>query len=120
MVNIGATPRKLGGILSVCLLILLLAVPAAGCQSEPPPLTLTITQPAEGDSITKSPYQVRGTVSDPKASVTVNGVRGSITPNGFYGANIELTPGENTITVVATRGTETTTRTMTVTFSTAR
>jgi len=93
-----------------------MAAPIAGCGGPKPPLTVTISQPTEGAVLPQSSYQVRGTVSDSKATVMVNDVKASITPKGYFGANITLINGENTISVVATRGEETVTKTLKVTY----
>lgn len=111
--------KKIGSFIFVLFIISLMTVTIAGCGPKPP-LTITISQPTDGAAIIQSPYQVRGNVSDPKATVTVNGVKAAMTPKGFYGANITLTQGENTINVVATRGEESVTKTMTVTYSSKR
>lgn len=114
----GAMNKKLGRILSIYSLLFLLAALVIGCGGPRQPLTLTVSQPIDGATITQSSYQVRGTVSDSKATVMVNDVKASMTPKGFFGANLTLTPGENTITIVAKRNAETVTQTLKVTFST--
>lgn len=53
-----------------------------------PPVTATIT--------------VTGTVDDPAATVTVNGMPATVSGTSFSAANIMLTAGPNTITTVAT------------------
>ncbi len=115
----------------VLLGISLLAVPLGGCGGE---LTLTMYDPEDGATInwdaTLYPFYVIGTVSDPDATVTVNGVEVEVgsrpplrtgtvfveMPTAFWIA-LELTEGENTITIVATKGEETVTETLTVIYA---
>jgi hypothetical protein len=83
--------------------------------------TLNITSPADGTTVTTPSITVTGTASDPTgiASVTVNGALASGAADwSTWSVDVELVHGENTITVVATDGTElTTTETVTVTYS---
>ena len=63
---------------------------------------LTITQPAAGAVINAAQVSVSGTVTDASAvTVTVNGVAATLN-NGGYTATIPLSPGANTIRVIAT------------------
>jgi len=110
-------------LLGILLVISVLAVPLVGCARG---LTLTVSGPKDGATLTESPVSVHGSVSDPEATITVNGlevevveVASSVSPVRLYGAFsavVELTEGENTITVVATLGEETVTKTVTVTY----
>jgi hypothetical protein len=50
----------------------------------------------------------------------VNDVKASITPKGYFGANLTLVKGENTINVVATRGEEIVTKTLKVTCTSTK
>jgi len=102
----------------VLILISLLAASIAGCAGAKSPLTMTVSQPVTGANITASPFEVLGIVSDPKATVTVNGIEAAMAPGGHFGYNISLTEGENTINVVATRGEATVTKTLKVTYTT--
>ena len=70
-------------------------------SSPPPPLTVKITSPTDDTVVNTSPLTVTGTVSDPTATVTVNGVASSISSNTFQ-ASIDLVEGQNTITAQAT------------------
>jgi hypothetical protein len=114
-------------LLGILLIIPLLAVPLVGCAKGP---TLTISEPKDGATLTESPVTVSGTVSDLKATVTVNGVEVEVEGGSLqvppslslvkpftFSADVELTEGENTITVVATLGGETVTKTLTVTYT---
>ena len=106
--------RRIWGLVFALFLISVVVLPISGCGAKAP-LTVTISQPTEGASIPTNSYQVRGTVSDAKATVMVNDVKASITPKGYFGANLTLVKGENTINVVATRGKEIVTKTLKVT-----
>jgi hypothetical protein len=65
-----------------------------------PSLTIKITSPANGSVLSENPVNVTGTVSDPSASMTVNGVIPSISGNTFQ-VSLNLTEGANSIAVVA-------------------
>jgi len=116
-------------LLGILLVIFLLAVSLVGCAKG---LTLTVSKPMDGATLTLNHVAVRGSVSDPEATVTVNGLevevvevptsfetlRAQTARHGSFFADIELTTeGENTITVVATLGEETVTKTVTVTYT---
>jgi len=114
-------------LLGILLVISLLAVPLVGCGEE---LILTISEPKDGAILTESPVTVSGTVFDPKATVTVNSVEVEVESSGLevhpflplvkpftFSTDVELTKGENTITIVATLGEETITKTVTVTYT---
>ena len=102
---------KLVGIL---LLIPLLALSLVGCAKE---LTLTVYQPEDGATRTSSPVTVQGKVSDSKATVKINNTQVSVKKTGSFSAKVTLKEGENTIEVVATRGKEVLTKTLTVTYT---
>jgi len=91
--------KKPIGLLSI-ILVLLLAL--AGCAA----LTLTITSPAPGTTVTESVITVTGTVSNPKATVTVKGIEVATAGDGTFSTTVELAPGSNTIAVVAELGKE--------------
>ena len=83
------------------LLITLLALPLTGCKE----LTVSITEPKHESTVTESIVEVRGFVSDAKATVWVNDVQvASVSKKGYYSAEVTLTEGENTIKVVAAQG----------------
>lgn len=69
-----------------------------------PAPTVTITTPEPLSLFTANPVTVEGTVDDPLATITVNGID---TPNnnGSYSADIDLAEGSNTVTVIATNTT---------------
>ena len=98
-------------LLVMLLVISLLALPLAGCTKG-----LTIWEPEDGAIVTRSSVAVRGVVSDPEATVTVNDVEVSVLAKyrSFY-YFVDLTEGVNIITVVATFGEATVIKTITVT-----
>jgi len=74
----------------------------------PPPLIVTIVNPGEGSVLNGTPISVRGTISDPNGSVTVQGQAIVVTENSFTGqgefnANgVALAEGPNLITAIGT------------------
>ena len=105
---------KLVKLLGILLVISLLALPLVACAKQP--LTLTVW-PMDGATVDETPVGVRGYVSDRKATVWVNDTIVTVSKEGYYSTNLELTEGENIITVVATLGEETITKTVTVTYT---
>jgi nitrogen fixation protein FixH len=87
--------------LSALLVVSLLAVPVAGCAKL---LTVSVWEPQQGAAFTDATVQVRGYVSDAKATVWVNDSTVVVSKDGNFSANLELAEGENTITVTAARG----------------
>ena len=91
----------------ILLVISLLALPVAGCAK---PLVLTILGPTPGSAQTSDKLQVRGYVTDSKATVWVNDVMVALgKPRrgvAFFSTEVTLTEGENAINVVAARGKE--------------
>jgi hypothetical protein len=69
-------------------------------RSAIPPLTVKITSPPNGTVLYESPVNVSGTVSDPSATILVNGTIPSISGNAFQ-VNINLAEGANSITASA-------------------
>jgi hypothetical protein len=92
--------KKIAGMLAV---IPLLCVMLTGCVG---PLTLTveITSPEDGAQLTESPVTVNGTVSDPTATVTVNGTAVVVAADGSFSVAVDLTEGENVIEAAAMLG----------------
>ena len=76
-------------------------------------LAVEITSPKPGAEITESPLTVTGIVSNPKATVRVNGVEAEVSEDGTFSVEIELAEGKNTIAVTAV---EPVTKTVTVTY----
>ena len=69
-----------------------------------PPPTVSITTPENLSVVTASPVTVTGTVDDPNATVTVNGVPVA-NNNGSYTAPVALAEGSNTVTAIGQNGT---------------
>src|SRR2546427_4904015 len=69
-----------------------------------PPPTVTISAPENLSVVTGSPVTVEGTVDDPNATLTVNGVAVA-NDNGSYTADVALAEGSNTVTVIGQNGT---------------
>jgi Glucodextranase, domain B len=68
----------------------------------PPPLTLAVTGPADGSATAESSIAVSGSFEGPlNTGITVNGVPAMTFGNQFF-INLDLVPGVNTLTVVAT------------------
>jgi hypothetical protein len=67
-------------------------------EFDPPPV-VAITSPDDGDLIIRGPVVVTGTVDDPAASVTVNGVPATGAPT--FTATVPVRRGENTLLAVA-------------------
>lgn len=91
----------------VLLVVSLLALPVVGCTK---PLTSTILGPMNGSTETSEKLEVRGYVSDSKATVWINdaivAVGKAKRGKAFFTTEILLTEGENVINVVAARGKE--------------
>jgi hypothetical protein len=69
------------------------------------PITLTITSPKDGDTITRSDVRVDGTVSNAlglETGVTVNGILAQVYGNQFSANHVPLAEGSNPITAKAT------------------
>ena len=69
-------------------------------ELEAPPLTLTLTEPAEGAIVGQTPVTVRGSVSDPTAMIAIRG-RVLAPVDGAFETTVHLTEGWNTLTVEA-------------------
>ncbi len=108
--------RRIFKVLGVMAIIPLLCVAIVACVPTIP-LTLEVTSPTEGAELTVTPVTVGGSVSDVEAEVTINEVAVTVAEDGIFSGEVELTEGENTITVVATLGEEIVTQTVTVTYA---
>jgi hypothetical protein len=60
-------------------------------HTPPPPLDVTITAPEAQSRIWSNPVVVMGTISDPSASVWVNGIPATVSGRNFL-ATITLSP----------------------------
>lgn len=65
-------------------------------------LAVKITEPLNGAVVDVPSIAVKGTVTDPTANVTVNGVIATVTGNIFEAQGVQLSLGNNTITAIAT------------------
>ncbi len=79
-------------------------IPANGidenCDGSDPPL-VTISTPETLSTVGSSPITVTGTISNPAATVTVNGVTVAVNGNTYTVSGIALEEGANTITAMA-------------------
>jgi hypothetical protein len=82
-----------------------------------PPLAITIETPPDGAIVSTSVIPVAGTVSDPQAFVAVNGFYGVVTGAQYVAPAVYLVEGLNTLVATATRGTETVSHPITVTYN---
>ncbi len=76
----------------------------AQVTSPPAMPNLIISSPAEGTVVAFSPITVTGLVSDPAATVTVNGITATVTGGVFVADGVILQEGANTLTVSGTDG----------------
>jgi hypothetical protein len=65
------------------------------------PPQVAVSTPAEGAVLHESPIEVRGTVDDAAARISVNGVAAAVQGGGFVASGVGLSPGPNTLTVSA-------------------
>ncbi len=92
--------KKVIVLCAVILSILLISLPVlAGCGMF---LSVEIKNPDNGDKVDRNLKNVIGQVSDPGATVTVNGKEAEVNERGRFSAIVELTEGENVIEAVAT------------------
>jgi len=105
--------------LGIVIVILLLCLVLVGCQHTG--LSVEITWPYDGMRVYATPAPVRGMVSDPSASVTINNTPLVVAENGYFIGSVDIVEGENTITVVATlKGQQPATKTITVIYPPSR
>lgn len=77
--------------------------PAAGGQTLPPTvgtMTLTVTSPANGATVTNASLTVSGKTA-PRAEISVNDKETRADASGNFSAIITLDEGENTVMVIA-------------------
>jgi hypothetical protein len=80
-------------------------------------LALEITSPEDNTEVTESPVLIKGAVSDPLATVTVNDGEVELAEDGAFSTTVELDYGENTIAVsAAVEGQEPVTKTVMVRY----
>ena len=93
---------RLIGLLCLLLVGAIAIFPAtAAVAADQNPLTIQITAPADNSSLTVSTVTVTGKISDPSAQTIVNGAQVNLATDGSFSANVNLTPGSNTIEVTA-------------------
>lgn len=105
---------KVVRLICILLVISLLATAIVGCTGY---LNVSLTRPKDGAVVKTSPVRVNGTVSDKKARVTVNDVEVAVSTYGGFETHVMLNEGQNTITVVATKGKKTASKVVTVTYT---
>jgi N-acetyl-anhydromuramyl-L-alanine amidase AmpD len=82
---------------------LVVTVPLTAGVDQVGAVSLTITQPAEGDHLTTDTAAVFGTANGfDLIGVTVDGVTGQLLAGGGFSATVPLTPGPNTLEVTGT------------------
>jgi len=79
-------------------------------------LSLQLDSPEDRAEFSVNVQKVSGIVSDPEATVQVNGIEAKVAQDGAFYAYIELSEGENTIKAKAMRGKDTYSETIAVTF----
>jgi len=79
-------------------------------------LSITIATPPNGAILSTPGVPVAGTVSDPTAQVSVNGFFAGVTGTAYLAPLVFLKEGPNTLVATATRGTQTASAQVTVTF----
>jgi len=104
--------KKILILMTALITIPLLVLSLAGCTE-----ALTVHAPLDGYTLKTSPVIVRGTVSNPKATVKVNDVTVQVDDQGDFSTTIEPLEGKNIITITAIRGDKTVTKTVTVTYT---
>jgi hypothetical protein len=70
-----------------------------------PSITIAVSSPSNGDTISKPEVTVKGAVINTtgnETGVTVNGIPATVYGNQFIASHVPLTEGQNTITVTAT------------------
>jgi hypothetical protein len=87
--------------------------PALAPAAPGEPLRIAITATIQGSAAAQPTVVVAGTVSDPAARVTVNGVDAAMTGRSWT-VSVPLTEGPNRVNAVATRGAESASATTTV------
>lgn len=115
--------EKLFKVLGVLFVFSLVALPLAGCDSPPwesgMALSLKVTSPKDGTTVTTSPVTVSGRVvgtQSKAAKVRINDQEVAVKDDKFS-ADVMLTEGTNVIHVVAASGAVTQSKEVTVTYS---
>ncbi len=108
---------RLKKILGILVIIPILCLTLVGCAA--PTLTVDVTSPEDGAELTESLVTVTGIVSDPEATVTVNGIEAAVVEDGSFSAQVELIEGENAIEAIAVLGEQEVSKSITVTYTPA-
>jgi len=80
-------------------------------------LSLGIDFPGDEAEFKVNLQKISGTVSDPQATVVVNGIEAKVAEDGSYYVYLDLEKGENTVTATALKGAARGSRSVTVTFT---
>ncbi len=80
-------------------------------------LSIEIETPPAGALFSKAEVEVAGAVSDPVASVRVNGVLATVTGERWVASRVPLAEGPNTLTATATRGNDSAAAAVAVTYN---
>ena len=106
---------RISKVLGIALIVPLLCLVLMGCQHTG--LSVEIIWPYDGMRIYATPVPVRGMVSNPSASVTINNTPVVVAENGYFVSGVDLVEGENTIGVLARlAGQEAVTKSITIVF----
>ena len=68
----------------------------------PPAPVINVTSHSEGETVTQAPVTISGTITNPVASVTVNGIKAALNGQDFSLDHVPLFNGQNTVEIVAT------------------
>ena len=96
--------KKSVKLICAVLIISLLAIPMTSCAK---PLVVSFYEPKDKAIVSASTIQVRGYISDPKATVWLNDYEMTLSKSSrsaTFATALELMEGENVITVTAARG----------------
>lgn len=117
---------KIFKVLGMMVIVPLLCIALVGCTTTKA-VELEITSPADGEVLSTSPVTVEGKVPDLEVTVTINGeevlVRLKMEPYGLqrqypaFSGDVELSEGENTITIIARLNGQEVSETITVTYA---
>jgi uncharacterized Zn-binding protein involved in type VI secretion len=117
--------KLLKGVSLITSVLILLCIPLAGCIDElvagdtSKPLAVNIHSPEGGACFSVNVQKVIGVVSDPEATVHVNGIEAAVSQDGSFYAYIDLIEGENVIEAEAVWGKATVSDAVTVNFTPA-
>ena len=87
--------------LFAALIVVMLVILLVGCSGK---LTLRMLIPVSGATISESPVEVEGIVSNKRAIVWVNDKVIQVSQKGLFSTYVYLDEGENVINIVAAKG----------------